>query len=298
MKCPKCGYLGFESVDRCRNCGYEFALAAAPDPLELALRDTRLKPDPLDDFTLVESTPLKTARPPSSPPSTELPLFWGGATPAATPAPGARDDEPLITAASSPRPPLAVRRATPEVPRLRPQAPRAPMLDLRPTEAAGAPAAGIRGRYEAGRAMAPGPGPEAAGLLPRLLAAAIDLVVLAGIDALVIYFTLKICGLTLADLSLLPKAPLAFFLLVQNGGYLIAFTAGGQTLGKMASGIKVVAADDTQPLDVGQALRRTFFWVLLAVPAGLGFVTALLNDERRGLHDRAAGTRVVRATAG
>ena len=24
MKCPKCGYLGFERVDRCRNCGYEF----------------------------------------------------------------------------------------------------------------------------------------------------------------------------------------------------------------------------------------------------------------------------------
>ena len=27
MKCPKCGYLGFEHVDRCRNCGYDFALA-------------------------------------------------------------------------------------------------------------------------------------------------------------------------------------------------------------------------------------------------------------------------------
>ena len=26
MKCPKCGYLGFESGDRCRNCGYEFSL--------------------------------------------------------------------------------------------------------------------------------------------------------------------------------------------------------------------------------------------------------------------------------
>ena len=35
MKCPKCSYIGFEEADRCRNCGYEFALSdvqpAAPD---------------------------------------------------------------------------------------------------------------------------------------------------------------------------------------------------------------------------------------------------------------------------
>ncbi len=38
MKCPKCGYLGFESGDRCRNCGYEFSLTVSKsDPLDLAL---------------------------------------------------------------------------------------------------------------------------------------------------------------------------------------------------------------------------------------------------------------------
>ena len=50
---------------------------------------------------------------------------------------------------------------------------------------------------------------------------------------------MQICGLTAADLDLLPKAPLLAFFFVQNGGYLVAFTAGGQTLGKMAMGIKV-----------------------------------------------------------
>ena len=33
MKCPKCGYLGFETTERCRNCGYDFSLsqhASAP----------------------------------------------------------------------------------------------------------------------------------------------------------------------------------------------------------------------------------------------------------------------------
>ena len=30
MKCPKCSYLGFETGDRCKNCGYDFSLLSAP----------------------------------------------------------------------------------------------------------------------------------------------------------------------------------------------------------------------------------------------------------------------------
>ena len=38
MKCPTCGYIGFETSDRCRNCGYEFALSTpAPPPQDLRL---------------------------------------------------------------------------------------------------------------------------------------------------------------------------------------------------------------------------------------------------------------------
>ena len=96
---------------------------------------------------------------------------------------------------------------------------------------------------------------------------------------------------------MLPKAPLIAFLLVQNGGYLIAFTVGGQTLGKMAAGIKVIPARAEPPIDLGRSVMRTLVWFALAVPAGLGFLTALIGDERRGLHDRIAGTRVVRASA-
>ena len=32
MKCPKCSYLGFETGDRCKNCGYDFSLLTAPPP--------------------------------------------------------------------------------------------------------------------------------------------------------------------------------------------------------------------------------------------------------------------------
>ena len=84
---------------------------------------------------------------------------------------------------------------------------------------------------------------------------------------------------------------------MQNGGYLVAFTAGGQTLGKMAAGIRVVQSDSDASLDLGRAFLRTLMWVVLAVPAGLGFLTALFSRDHRGLHDRFAGTRVVRASA-
>jgi uncharacterized RDD family membrane protein YckC len=105
---------------------------------------------------------------------------------------------------------------------------------------------------------------------------------------------MQICGLTLDEIALLPKGPLLAFLLIQNGGYLVAFTAGGQTLGKMAAGIRVVAADSASTLDVGRAVVRTAMWLLLAIPAGLGLLTAVFSRDRRGLHDRLAGTRVVR----
>jgi uncharacterized RDD family membrane protein YckC len=64
----------------------------------------------------------------------------------------------------------------------------------------------------------------------------------------------------------------------------------------MATGIRVVGIESFGTLDAGQAVMRTVVWMLLAVPAGLGFLT-LFNRDRRGLHDRLAGTRVVRATA-
>ena len=61
MKCPKCGYLGFEDVDRCRNCGYDFSLAQSVDLPELPMRgDVALRP--LEDLALVES---RRRRPPA-----------------------------------------------------------------------------------------------------------------------------------------------------------------------------------------------------------------------------------------
>src|SRR5690349_5049450 len=113
MKCPKCGYLGFDEAERCRNCGYDFSLSPAPDLPDLSIRPAGVAEiNPLNDLALAASDSQTPA---------ELPLF----------APTAGDDQPLITKASAPRPPLAVRRATPEIPRVRPERrPSTPMLDL------------------------------------------------------------------------------------------------------------------------------------------------------------------------
>jgi uncharacterized RDD family membrane protein YckC len=162
-----------------------------------------------------------------------------------------------------------------------------------------APSAAARAQEALARPGGPA-GPvdnEAAGLASRAAAVTIDLLVLGAIDVAIVYFTMQICGVTIQEFAIIPQGPLVAFLVVQNVGYLVAFTAGGQTLGKMAAGIKVVAAESNRSIDLGQALKRTVAWLLLAVPAGLGFLTALASRDRRGLHDRFAGTRVVRASA-
>jgi uncharacterized RDD family membrane protein YckC len=52
MKCPKCGYLGFETTDRCRNCQYDFSLAPFAHEPELTLHNTRQAEETASDFDL------------------------------------------------------------------------------------------------------------------------------------------------------------------------------------------------------------------------------------------------------
>ena len=316
MKCPKCGYLGFERVDRCRNCQYDFSLASpVPEPDLTMRRESESSGRPLEELSLVDAASgWSSARPFDA--RVDLDRVFGAPEPelrreprrsqspvAELTPPAARDElplfEPLITRASPPRPPLAVRRATPEVARLRaePQL-RAPAFDLAldlPESSATEVVLPAADRTIVEGWIDPKETRDA-GIGARLFAVLVDLFILAIVDAVVIYFTMQLCYLTVDDLWMLPKGPLIAFLLVQNGGYLVAFTAGGQTLGKMVAGIRVVQSDSDGSLDLGRAFLRTLMWVVLAVPAGLGFLTAVFSRDHRGLHDRFAGTRVVRAS--
>ena len=84
-----------------------------------------------------------------------------------------------------------------------------------------------------------------------------------------------------------------------NGGYLTMFTAaGGQTIGKMLAGTRVVASAPSgraQRLPFGTALVRAGACIISMVLLGAGFVMALVRSDRRALHDAVADTRVINA---
>jgi uncharacterized RDD family membrane protein YckC len=273
---------------------------------EVPVPDLPLRPPPATPLTAeafadtpVEITPASkpiapflsamSVRPPAPSGDRGLPLFKRAQ----------EDDEPLIKVPAAPRAPLAVRR-TPDVPRLRAvpkpvsrSAPSPPALAF--TEnAVERPQAPVQPkRTPIGHVTPARRAEEAIHPVGRVAAAVIDTVILLGIDVAVVYFTVRMAGLSTDEWTSLPLAPMVTFLGLLTLSYLGAFTAvGGQTIGKMALGTCVVD-ENGKPVDPDRALRRTSATLLSFVLFGLGFVPALFGD-RRALHDRLAGTRVVR----
>jgi uncharacterized RDD family membrane protein YckC len=227
---------------------------------------------------------------------------WDETPPAPPPPPrtgpfldvGALHDVPLVRL-QQPRAPVAVRK-TPMSPKLRavsrvtPQEPAFDFLD-QPEPASTAGDAG--GPRADGRYAVPPAALESSPPLRRLAATAIDAVLFAGIDFTVVYLTFRIVGLSAAEWRVVPAWPLALFLVGMKLSYAAVFTAlGGQTIGKMAAGIRVVSMDD-RPVSAGTAVRRTLAALAAVATAGLGYLPGLLGRGRRALHDRASGTRVV-----
>jgi uncharacterized RDD family membrane protein YckC len=306
MRCPKCQYISFDSGERCRNCGYEFSLTPGSASIDLPIQTGEEPIGPLGDFALevnarrgdnagaalADTLKASPPRPITSP--FDLPLFKERRT---------ADDAPLVTPVAVPRPPLSVRRSSPVTPR---PSTRAlidePVLDLDPPGADPDPpvrasAPDVRAAVAPALAADDRDVSAAAPLGPRLAAALVDTAILLTIGAIVLYLTLKICGLPLARLTVVPPVPFASFLLLIAGGYFTLFTAaGGQTIGKMATGIRVVSTNqDLSRVPLGHAVLRAAAYFASALPAGLGFLPILLAPENRAIHDRLADTRVVKA---
>ena len=159
----------------------------------------------------------------------------------------------------------------------------------------------------------PGPGGPAqytppAGFGVRLTARLIDyflaFVAAAAFFVVMIIVTVVLTG---ADETTEAESELWAFLFFFGWGLLLFFydwlylIAWGRTLGKMMLGIKVVNAADGGKLSQGQAIGRA---ALFCLPQSLPCVgqifsgaesMAMLGDERqRALHDRTAGTLVIR----
>jgi uncharacterized RDD family membrane protein YckC len=135
----------------------------------------------------------------------------------------------------------------------------------------------------------------AGSVISRFVAASIDFLLLGGINAAVLWFTLRQVDLPFAKATDLPIVPFVLFLLILDVGYLLMFTAaGGQTIGKMAAGLKVVQDDGVSDgLTVQQAAYRSVLVIPSVLALGLGFLPALIG-RKRSVHDRLSHTRVVR----
>jgi uncharacterized RDD family membrane protein YckC len=325
MKCPKCGYLGFETTDRCRNCQYDFSLAPFSADPELALQSAAdRKAESGDDFELpaikrqtdslsahaldldrlfgtaelaaeatVSTGPTITvidadAETPPAVEETEVPIDEPSTDPSSAPSSELPFDDAPIVPPPAARPPLAVRRSTPELPRNRPRTSRPARSEPLQLEA-GPLVRGTAGDIVASLMETPA-------LSARVSAGLIDAALLVAIDVTVLFLTLRIAGLqnTADDVRVLPPIPFAGFLAILAFSYVAAFTvAGGQTIGKMIMNLRVIG-DDGRPVDAAGGMLRAAGCMLVPVTLGLSYVPALVTSDHRALHDRLAGTRVVR----
>lgn len=101
---------------------------------------------------------------------------------------------------------------------------------------------------------------------------------------------LLIDSLVLTLLSL-PPLPVGLVFLAGLAYWTFFTTWRGQTPGKMAAGIMVVTMTG-EPLGLGRSFARAVSTYLASLLVGLGHLLAAL-PEKRALHDRMTGTRVV-----
>lgn len=150
-------------------------------------------------------------------------------------------------------------------------------------------------------------GPPLASFGARLIARVIDYFLVA-VTAFVFFLVMIIVVMILSGSTQLSDAiadawALLFFF---GWGTLIFFydwlylTTWGRTLGKMLVGIKVVASADGSKLTQSQAMGRSALFGLPQTLPVLGNLFALgeslpiLGESRQALHDRGAGTKVIR----
>lgn len=142
--------------------------------------------------------------------------------------------------------------------------------------------------------------PRPASFASRAIALFLDLVLLTVLDAVLVI--LATSAVMLAErlsgarvggaVDMIRSAVSAGSLTLLIGYFSVLHARSGQTLGKAAMRIRVVTRDGGRVPIVASVLR-TFSYALSALLFGAGFLLALFPSHR-ALHDRIAGTRVVR----
>ena len=155
------------------------------------------------------------------------------------------------------------------------------------------------------RPILPGvPQPRPAGFFSRLEAFILDLVVLsvlevggaAFIQAFLRFFQLTDMVVNLQ--SAWQNSPYYFAVsaliitIIGIGYYTFCWTLLGFTPGKAVLGLKIVRRNGGK-ITFGRSLLRFFAYWISALPLFLGFFWVLWEPNRRGWHDKIAGTQVL-----
>jgi uncharacterized RDD family membrane protein YckC len=139
-----------------------------------------------------------------------------------------------------------------------------------------------------------------AGFATRVLGLAIDLAILdVAVLALggALAWAANVVGIEVSASTPVVAGLAAAGWLVLLSIYLVVFWyLTGQTPGMRFMGIRVTDRYGATP-GLVRSLRRLVGMYLSALPAGAGFLLVLVDDRRRGLHDRLAGTLVTHAAS-
>jgi pSer/pThr/pTyr-binding forkhead associated (FHA) protein/uncharacterized RDD family membrane protein YckC len=320
--CTSCGTAVLLPARFCNACGHALKDAAGrttedhpdvtkpPPPAEAEGEDG---PAPV----VPEGVPPPAAASPEAPDA-------AAAAPAAVPpaAPPAGAPSTADDVADVPRVPRALSekasgRSSPLAQMIRPAAPPAvrpapasapePLVGPRPAPAI------VRGRPEPARRpdprpAPPPPAPAAAGFGVRALAGLLDgLLVAAGQIVLVspvLYYWYENWWSnppsTAADVAFWPILVTMILVpvVLALGAlyYVYHWGVRGATPGKRLLGLVVQAEDGTEPIGLSRAAIRVLGYILSGLILGIGFLMIALGGA--GLHDRIAGTRVVRRGRG
>jgi uncharacterized RDD family membrane protein YckC len=135
-----------------------------------------------------------------------------------------------------------------------------------------------------------------AGFATRSIALALDGALLNAIAVLLLgglWLAGSVVGIHIDLRNIVAGAVMVAAWLILLGIYLVGFwTLTGQTPGMRCMGIRLVSRAGGHVRMRAAVVRLAGMW-LAALPAGAGFLLILVDDRRRGLHDRLARTLVV-----
>jgi uncharacterized RDD family membrane protein YckC len=135
--------------------------------------------------------------------------------------------------------------------------------------------------------------PRPAGFWVRVVALALDFLLFFLVQFSLGYIAGRLWGREIEDSWTFQLLVVAFTFLFTAAYTTVLHAFGGQTVGKMVVGVRVVAADG-RPLSLGAALLRYFAYFVSVATLALGYLMAGLRRDKRALHDLLAGSRVER----